>query len=94
MYVCMIKKYCTLNDSLFCSIKLVNFYFSFQIGNLNDHYLFLHHGIHKRSTDPSSHHHSLLSEHPEVREATVKGHVCVVVYMYFVNPIHLHVSGF
>ncbi|CAG2237576.1 PCSK5 [Mytilus edulis] len=37
-----------------------------QIGTINEHYLFEHHDVRKRSTDPSLHHHSLLSEHPEV----------------------------
>ncbi|XP_063434266.1 furin-like protease kpc-1 isoform X1 [Mytilus trossulus] len=37
-----------------------------QIGTLNEHYLFEHHDVRKRSADPSLHHHSLLFEHPEV----------------------------
>lgn len=46
--------------------KEFGFHNNGQIGALKDHYLFEHHGVQKRSTDPSSHHHSLLSEHPDV----------------------------
>ncbi|KAK3097564.1 hypothetical protein FSP39_010877 [Pinctada imbricata] len=38
-----------------------------QIGELEDYYLFHHHGIKKRSANPSHEHHSLLSKEPEVR---------------------------
>lgn len=44
---------------------------NFQIGNLENHYLFEHKRVEKRSTEYSHVHHSILSQDPEVKMDTL-----------------------